>query len=64
MRYAFEYFIRNEFDEKELGYNLADTQYNFYLSIGKIIAILGGYFIGVIIITIILLKFTSKRLEN
>lgn len=64
MRYAFEYFIRNEFDESKLGYNIADTQYGFKLSVGKIIAILSGYFVGMIALTIILLKFTKKRLNN
>ena len=57
-------FIRNEFDEKELGFNLADTQYDFNLSIGRIIGILIGYFIGMMILTVIFLRFSSKRLEN
>lgn len=64
MRYAFEYFIRNEFSVEKLGYDIADTSYGFNLSIGKIIGILVGYFIGLIIVTIVLLKFTSKRLQN
>ena len=64
IRYAFEYFIRNEFNADLLGYDIAETQYGFNLSVGKIIGLFVGYFTGMIILTIILLKFSSKRLDN
>lgn len=64
MRYAFEYFVRNEFETSVLGYNIANTQLGFNLSIGKIIAIFFGYFVGLTGLAIIILIYSDKRISN
>lgn len=63
MRYAYEFFIRNEFDG-ELGFNIAVVHYNFKLSIWKLIVIMCSYFIGMIILTMLILRFTKERVQN
>ena len=64
IRYAFEYFIRNEFSGDELGFDIADVEYNFNLTIAAIIGILVVYFFLMVLLTVILLKCMRKRLEN
>lgn len=61
VRYIFEYFVHNEFGNKDLGpANPVDTL-NFSLNRGVILLILGGYIVGLIFLSLIALKLGSKK---
>lgn len=61
VRYLFEYFVHNEFGDIDLDpVNPVDTL-NFELNIWKIILILGGYIMGLFILSLITLKIGSRN---
>lgn len=66
IRYAFEYFVRNEFEDYEevLGKSNPIDTLNFELNMLKLFFILIGYCSLLIILSLIALKFNTKRLKN
>ena len=66
LRYAFEFFVRNEFEgnENAKGINPADDDLNFFFKQWETIVILVGYFIVLIFLSILLLKWKSKTLQS
>lgn len=60
VRYIFEYFVHNEFDDKQIKGNPLDTL-NFNINIGWLILIMCCYIILLIILSLIGLKLGSRK---
>lgn len=61
VRYIFEFFVHNEFSDRDLDpVNPIDTL-NFKLNIWKIILILGCYILLLMILSVIVLKIGSRK---
>ena len=66
IRYGFEYFVRNEFEDYEevLGKSNPIETLNFELTMLKLFFILLGYCLGLAFLSLIALKLNTKRLKN
>ena len=62
MRYAFEYFVRQEFEITEEFNQPKDL--GFFFESWQIILILSGYFLVVLVGFIIVLRFSKQTVNN
>lgn len=60
VRYIFEYFVHNEFDDKKIQGNPLDTL-NFKIKLELIILILFGYILFLMLASVITLKIGSRK---
>ena len=63
IRYAFEYFVRVEFENRELIVNPIDNL-NFFFEKYQIVIILFGFMFMFMALSIFFLKFNAKDLKN